>query len=66
MARALVRGKSLPCVFHDRICKFRKSEKVLIMIRCWRCQEFKRFVREIGKADAKIMHDIEKEREAGG
>lgn len=61
------KGGSLPCIFRDvKICEYRKSEKVLIMIRCWRCQEFKRFVREIGEADAKIMDDIEKEREAGG
>ena len=63
----MVRGKSLPCVLWDAVtCRFRKSEKVLMMIRCWHCQEFKRFVTEMNEADAKIMDDIDKEREASG
>lgn len=37
-----------------------------MMIRCWHCQEFKRFVTEMNEADAKIMDDIDKEREASG
>jgi hypothetical protein len=62
----LVESKSLLCVFRDRICEYHKSEKVLMMVRCWRCQEFKRFLREMEKDDARMMNDIEKEREGDG
>ena len=64
---AMVKSKLLTCVLWDDItCKLRKSEKPMMMIRCWRCREFKRFVREMGEADAKIMDGIEKEGESGG
>ena len=63
----MVRGKSLPCFLWDDVtCRFRKSEKVLMMIRCWHCQEFKRFLREMGEDDAKMMNDIEKKRGSHG
>lgn len=63
----MVKDKPLPCVLWDDVtCRYRKSEKVLVMVRCWHCREFRRFVREMGEDDAKIMDDIEKEREAGG
>ena len=37
-----------------------------MMVRCWRCREFRRFVREMDEADAMLMDEIEKEREANG
>lgn len=38
----------------------------MMMVRCWRCQEFRRFVREMDKSDARLMDEIEKERGASG
>jgi hypothetical protein len=62
----MVEGKLLNCIFWDDVaCKHRKSETVTMMVRCWSCREFKRFVREMDKADAKIMDQIEKERSEG-
>lgn len=58
--------KSLTCIFWGGvICKYRKSESVTIMVRCWTCPEFKRFVREMDKTDAKIMDEIEEDRSEG-
>jgi hypothetical protein len=37
-----------------------------MMIRCWHCQEFKRFLREMNEDDTKMMNDIEKERDLHG
>jgi hypothetical protein len=63
----MVRGKLLACVLRDEVtCKFRKSETPLMMVRCWHCREFKKFLREMGEADVKIMYDIEKERGRDG
>lgn len=63
----MVEGEVLKCIFWDDIpCKYRKSETVTMMVRCWSCREFKRFVREMNSADAKIMDEIEKERSEGG
>jgi hypothetical protein len=63
----MVKGKLLACVlWDDATCKFRKSETPMMMVRCWRCREFKKFLREMGEDDVKIMDDIEKERGTGG
>jgi hypothetical protein len=62
----MAQGKLLNCIFWDDVtCKYRKSETVTMMVRCWSCREFKRFVREMDKADARIMDQIEKERSGG-
>jgi RNase P subunit RPR2 len=63
----LVKGKSFSCVlWADVTCRYRKSETVTMMVRCWHCQEFKRFLREMDEDDAKMMNDIEKERDLRG
>ena len=57
----------LPCIFWDDIaCRHRKSEKAIIMIRCWRCREFRRFLLEMGEDDVRMMDEIEKERGTDG
>jgi hypothetical protein len=62
----MVEGKPLECIFWDDVdCRHRKSETPTIMVRCWSCREFKRFVREMDKADAKMMDQIEKGRSEG-
>jgi hypothetical protein len=58
--------KLLNCIFWDDVvCKHRKSETVTMMVRCWSCREFKRFVRQMDEADAKIMDENEKRRSEG-
>jgi hypothetical protein len=62
-----IEDKLLPCIFWQNIsCEHRKSTKAQIMVRCWRCREFRRFVREMDKSDARLMDEIEKEGGASG
>lgn len=63
----MAEGKQLNCIFwNDITCKHRKSGTVTMMVRCWSCPEFKRFVREMDKADAKIMDEIDREHSESG
>lgn len=61
------KDETMSCIFWDDIsCKHRKSRTAVIMIRCWRCREFRRFVRQMDKSDARLMDEIEKERGSNG
>lgn len=63
----MVEDNALPCIFwNDFYCRHRKSRTAVIMIRCWRCREFRKFLREMGEADVRMMGEIEKERGTDG
>jgi len=50
----------LPCVFLDDVlCSYRKTEKVKVMNRCWKCEHYKRFLREMEEEDARDMEEID-------
>ena len=55
-----VKKKLLSCVWLDDVlCSFRKSEKVKIMNRCWKCEQYKRFLREMEEEDERDMEEID-------
>jgi len=50
----------LPCLFlKDTLCSYRKSMKVYIMERCWKCSEFLRFEHEMDEEDKAADREVE-------
>jgi hypothetical protein len=55
--------KVLSCVlFDDVLCSFRKSEKCDFMDRCFKCPQFKRFVREMDEEEQEFFDYVDKVR----
>jgi len=58
--------KLLTCVFLlDVLCSYRRSEKVTIMARCWKCPHYVRFMREMDEEDERMMNEVDEERRTG-
>ena len=55
--------KVLSCVFDDDfLCFYRKSEKVRIMHRCFKCRHFRRLNREMEKEEEEFFEEVERAR----
>jgi hypothetical protein len=51
----------LHCVLQDDVlCIFRKSEQSGIMDRCFKCEQYVRFNREMDEEDERIMADVDR------
>ena len=56
--------KPLLCLFLNNVlCSYRKTEKVTVMSRCFKCRHHRRFLREMAEEDKKVMDEIDEIRE---
>jgi hypothetical protein len=59
-------SKRLPCVFFDDVrCPYRKSEKVKIMSRCFKCPHLKEFEREMEREEDEFWDEVDRMRREG-
>jgi hypothetical protein len=57
---------SLPCLFRDDVpCPYRRDKKFGLMVRCFKCSHYERFMTEMQKEDERIMDEIDEIRRTG-
>lgn len=61
MCLTSVKEKLLCCLFWSEVlCSFRRSEKSVIMERCFSCVHYKRFVEEMEREEDAFFEEAEK------